>query len=501
MRKFQFRKQLLLTASALLLAVVGVQAVTIEPVPGFSYIGKTYTFSTSDDDPVVLTINGVPVTRSEFEYAYNKNRDIEGAVEQKSVREFAEMYVDYRLKVAAALDARLDTVAAFRQEFRANRDMQLTPFLVDTVFIDSIARLQYKQIETALAGQDMLRVAHILVPVPQNAPADVAEAAKQKADSLHAVLKAGADFAEIAKRHSSDPGSARQGGLLPWIGPNSTVKEFETTAYALQKGEMSQPVLTQFGYHIILMKERKALESFETLRPQLIQALKRQGIEEASMEHRINQLVAASNGSLTREQVIENVMREEVDGRPELKYLIKEYHDGSLAFEVTKLKVLDPAAKDADALAAYYKKNKKNYQWDEPRFKGFVILLKDPSQKKAVQKILKKHADGDWRAELKKTINRDSTQVFVTGPYLAKQGENRYIDFAVFGKGDVKGPARFPIVETYGKLLKKPSSYLDVKSLVISDYQDVMMKAWLEELRAKYKVEIHEDVLATVNNH
>ena len=117
------------------------------------------------------------------------------------------------------------------------------------------------------------------------------------------------------------------------------------------------------------------------------------------------------------------------------------------------------------------------------------------------QKILKKHADGDWRAELKKTINRDSTQVFVTGPYLAKQGENRYIDYAVFGKGDVKGPAKFPIVETYGKLLKKPSSYLDVKSLVISDYQDVMMKAWLEELRAKYKVEIHEDVLATVNNH
>ena len=270
MRKFQLRKQLLLTLSALLLAVSGMQAVNILPVPGFSYIGSAHVVGTPDNDPVVLTVNGVPVTRSEFEYAYNKNRDIEGAVEQKSVREFADMYVDYRLKVAAALDARLDTVSAFRQEYRANRDMQLTPFLVDTCFIDSIAHSQYKQIETALAGQDMLRPAHILIAVPQNATAEQAEAAKQKADSLYAALKARADFAAMAKQHSKDPGSARQGGLLPWIGPNNTVKEFETAAYALQAGEMSQPVLTQFGYHIILMKERKTLESYESLRSMLI---------------------------------------------------------------------------------------------------------------------------------------------------------------------------------------------------------------------------------------
>ena len=172
-----------------------------------------------------------------------------------------------------------------------------------------------------------------------------------------------------------------------------------------------------------------------------------------------------------------------------------------MAFEITKIKVLDPAANDAEALEAYYKKHKKNYQWDEPRFKGFVLLLKDASLKKPVQKILKKYADADWRAELKKTVNRDSTQVFVTGPYLAKQGENKYIDMVVFGKEAVKPVAKFPITDVYGKLLKKPSGYLDVKSLVVSDYQDVMMKAWLEELRAKYKVEINEEVLATVNNH
>ena len=53
-------------------------------------------------DPVVMTVNGKDVTRSEFEYSYNKNRDVEGAVEQKSVEEYAEMYLNYKLKVAAA---------------------------------------------------------------------------------------------------------------------------------------------------------------------------------------------------------------------------------------------------------------------------------------------------------------------------------------------------------------------------------------------------------------
>ena len=101
-------------------------------------------------------------------------------------------------------------------------------------------------------------------------------------DSIYTALKNGADFADLAKRLSQDPGSAVNGGALPWIGPGQTVKEFEDQAYALQKGEMSQPFQSPYGYHIILMKDRKQLEPFDSLRSQIVKSLEQQGIRESN---------------------------------------------------------------------------------------------------------------------------------------------------------------------------------------------------------------------------
>ena len=71
----------------------------------------------AQDDPVVMRVNGQPVLRSEFEYNYNKNNS-EGVVDKKSVEEYAQLYADYKLKVMAAKDARLDTLSSFQKEFR-----------------------------------------------------------------------------------------------------------------------------------------------------------------------------------------------------------------------------------------------------------------------------------------------------------------------------------------------------------------------------------------------
>ncbi|MDE5948539.1 MAG: peptidylprolyl isomerase, partial [Prevotella sp.] len=78
------------------------------------------TVCAQSDDPTVMTINGQPVTRSEFEYSYNKN-NAEGVIDKKTVDEYAELFVNYKLKVAAALDARLDTLFSFRKEFAQYR--------------------------------------------------------------------------------------------------------------------------------------------------------------------------------------------------------------------------------------------------------------------------------------------------------------------------------------------------------------------------------------------
>lgn len=473
------------------------------PLRGFSYIGESGTISRQlmDDDPVLLTIDGVPVTRSEFEYSYNKNSNIEGAVEQKSVEEYVEMFVNYKMKVMAALDAKLDTLSSFRQEFASNRDIQLTPFLVDTVYMDSVAYSYYDRTKKLLDGKDMLRPAHILILIPQQATEEQKAAARHTADSVYNALKAGADFEKMAKSVSQDPSSARNGGLLPWIGPGSTVKEFEDAAYQLQVGEMSEPVESAFGFHIIQMKERKALEPYSELRGNLLTSLKRQGIEEKSAEHRIEKIVAASGGRLRREDVLDSVLNAEAVSNPDLKYLIKEYHDGLLFYEISKQRVWDAAAADVEGLERLYKSDKNKYRWTEPRFKGFLVHATNKSALKMATKILKKNADGDWRVLIKQKVNKDSMQVLVKGPYLAKKGENSYIDEAVFKEKGAKPVSRFPLFGVAGKLLKQPSGYEDVRSLVVNDYQEILEKRWLDELKARYTVQINEDVLKTVNKH
>ena len=81
-------------------------------------------------DPVIMTINGVPVTRSEFEYSYNKNNS-EFVIDKKTVDEYVDLFINYKLKVAAALDAKLDTASSFKNEFAQYRDQQVRPSFIN----------------------------------------------------------------------------------------------------------------------------------------------------------------------------------------------------------------------------------------------------------------------------------------------------------------------------------------------------------------------------------
>jgi len=453
-------------------------------------------------DDIVMTVNGKAVTRGEFEYSYGKNADIEGAVEKKSVNEYAEMFLNYKLKVAAAETAHLDTLSSFRKEFAQYRDMQLMPALVDSTFIDSVAQSIYARTQKQLGGQDMLRLSHILIAVPQNAPAETDRAARLKADSIFAALESGADFATLAQQHSQDPGTASKGGELPWIGPGMTLREFETAAYAIKTaGQCVGPIHTSVGYHIVKLLERKQLEPYDTLRPEIVTALKRQGIEDASAENKLRKILAASNGRLTREAVMDSLRTVKEQQDPNLKYLIQEYHDGLLLYEISKREVWDAAAKDEAGMERTFKANKKSYAWTTPHFKGFVLHAKTTADLKAAKKMLKKEANGDWKKALREQINKDSIVVRVTGPYIVAQGENRYVDECVFGVKDDKKTltnAAYPLTDVYGKKLAKPKSYTDVKAAVEADYQKELETKWIASLRSRIPFTIDHNVLATV---
>lgn len=449
-------------------------------------------------DPVLMTVNGKPVTKSEFEYSYNKNSNIAGAVEKKTVAEYAEMYLNYKLKVAAAEAERLDTLESFRNEFLQYRDMQLTPMMVDSAYIDSVAHSVYDATVRQLDGHDMLRTAHILLFVRQNATEAEAAAVKSRIDSIYNALVSGADFAEIAKKISEDRGSATKGGELPWIGPGMTLPEYEQAAYSLKAGEMSKPVKSSVGWHVVKMLERKSLDSYETLRADILQALKRQGIEERSAEARIAKIAAASNGKLDREAVLDSVLASAVKNDNDLKNLVQEYYDGLLLYEVSKRTVWDKVAEDTPALETQFKAHKDKYVWTEPRFKGYVVLAKDKKSLKKALSVLKKNVNGDWRKALKTEVNKGGVVARVNGPLLVKKGENKWVDGQMFGEAKPEKNAQFSEVKVWGKKLKNPKDYTDVKSQVVSDVQQEAEEKWVESLRSRFPHHIDKAVLSTV---
>lgn len=458
--------------------------------------------ATAQDDPTVMTINGQPVARSEFEYSYNKN-NAEGVIDKKTVEQYVDLFVNYKLKVAAALEARLDTLTSFKQEFAQYRDQQIRPSFVTDSDVEAEARKVYDNTKLAIGPRGLVRPAHIFLYLGQQATPEQQQQAKERIDSIYGALKAGADFADMARRLSQDRASAANGGLLPWIGPNQTLKEFEDKAYALKDGEMSEPFLSPAGYHIILMKGHKQLEPYDSLRSNILGFLEQRNVRERIARMRIDTIVAHSHGTLTREEVLARRADSLMALDPDLKNLIREYHDGLLLYEISNRTVWDKAARDSAGLEAFFKKNKKKYAWAEPRYKGMAYHVKDEADVEAVKDCVKDLPFTEWADALRNTFNSDSVLRIRVEKGIFKRGDNALIDREVFKKDTVVAPTKdYPIDAVYGKLLKKgPEEYTDVIGLVTADYQDMLEKEWVAGLRRKYAVEVNKEVLATVNNH
>ena len=454
------------------------------------------------DDPVIMTVNGVPVLRSEFEYSFNKNNS-EGVIDKKSVEDYVDLFINYKLKVAAALDAKYDTLQSFQAEFAQYRDQQVLPAFVTDADMEAEAHKIYDQTVEQIGPDGLIQVAHILIMAKQQAPQSEWDAAKVRIDSIYQALKNGADFAELAKKVSQDPGSAREGGLLPFVQRGRLVKEFEDAAYALQPGEMSGVIQSPYGYHVILMKERKMLEPFEFHHDNILKFMEQRNMRDQIASQKVNDMVKSSNGAVTKAQLMEQKADELSAQDQEMKYLIKEYHDGLLLYEISNNLVWEKAAKDEAGLANYYKKNKKNYTWDEPRYKGMAYHVKEQGDVKAVRDCVKKLAFDKWAEALRSTFNADSVIRIRVEKGIFKKGDNALIDSIVFKKDTtVTHLTDYPIDAVYGKLLKKgPEDYTDVRGLVVADYQEALEKEWVADLRRKYPVKVNEEVLKTVNKH
>ena len=139
-------------------------------------------------------------------------------------------------------------------------------------------RAFYAENSVQMKRPEQAKLSHILIQVQAGAAANVRAQAKTKAEELHARIVAGEDFATLAGEFSDDPGSKTQGGSLSWVSRGQTVPAFEEAAFALMPGEMSGVVETQFGYHIIVLDERRPSQAvpFEEAKPQIVEFLRQQ---------------------------------------------------------------------------------------------------------------------------------------------------------------------------------------------------------------------------------
>ena len=455
----------------------------------------------AQEDPVVMVVNGIPVPRSEFEYSYNKN-NTEGVIDKKTVEEYVDLFINYKLKVCAALDAKYDTLSSFKAEFAQYRDQQLLPAMVTDDDMEAEAHRIYDETVQRIGPDGLIQTAHILLRVQQQGTPEELAAAKVRIDSIYNALKQGADFSELAKRLSQDPGSARQGGLLPYAQRGQFVKEFEDAAFALKdSGEVSPIVQSPFGFHIIQLRGRKMLEPFEFHHKSILQFIEQRGLRDRIATQKVDSIVKA--GNKTKEEVMEQVATDMSAKDNEMKYLIQEYHDGLLLYEISNQLVWDKAAKDEAGLAQYFKKNKKKYAWDKPRYKGMAFHVKEQADVKAVKDCVKKLPFDQWAEKLRTTFNADSVIRIRVEKGIFKEGDNALVDSLVFKKDTTVNHLKdYPIDDVYGKLLKKgPEDYTDVRGLVVADYQEMLEQQWVAELRRKYTFTVNEEVLQTVNKH
>ena len=272
--------------------------------------------SAQSSDPVLMTVNGHAVKKSEFVYSYRHHQAVSD--DPLSVEDYLEQFTDYKLKVAAALDAGYTLPSTPTDNQTGNAYVAV----VNT----AEAEAYYRQLCSSAGQQDMLRLSEILLPVDTRASAAVVSQVKQRADSVYRALQGGADFSAMARRLSADA-NADNGGDMGWVGPCQLLEDVERAAYQLRRGDISQPVLSPAGWHILKVVDRQPAGS-EVVRQWFLAPREAQ-------RHLSAVDVDADQARVNGEDM--------------------------LAYQITRSAVWDKAAPSDDVLKRFFKKNKKRY--------------------------------------------------------------------------------------------------------------------------------------------
>lgn len=609
---------------------------------------------TAQKNEVLIKIDDTEITKEEFERIYRKNnQNLLDQAEIKSPKDYLELYIDFKLKVVEAMNLKMDTINAFRKELAGYRKELAAPYLTDMQYDEKLIKEMYKRMKTEinashilfrlpenpsaeqkqaalkkaqqvrneiLNGRDFneaavaysedpsaqnnqgnlsyfsafqmvtpfenavfntpkgeisepvrtafgyhlvkvheirenqgeIQVAHIMKMFPQNDTGFDKNQLKTEIDTIYQALLNGADFAEMANKYSDDKRSAARGGEMPWFSAGRMIPEFSKAAFALKKiGDISEPVETDFGYHIIKKTGQRPVPSFEEVRFDIEERIKKDpersnstrkifienlkkeyGFEENS--DNILEIKTLKTGEASPENLqlfslgnqnffvndfniflqnknrstgnysdyLTEWMDEEIiafedakleEKHPEFRYLMQEYHDGLLLFNIMEEKIWQFAAEDTTGLENFYQKNKRKFNWEE-RFKGWIITCKNLEIREEAEKYFEAEMPVQ---EIEDLINKNEKAIEIESGAWEK-GTSSIVDYYVWNGGK---PAGINPEYTFirGDLVPpEPKTLEEARGLYISEYQNFLEKEWLKELRKKYKVKINKKLLKSI---
>lgn len=256
------------------------------------------TASAEEAGKVVATVNGMAITEAELKLAEDEiGRDLGNLPEPTKRRVLVEFLIENNLFAKAAEKAKLSEGADFDKRLnywrkRALRDAYFEKEINSSVS-EAAAKTFYDDQIKAIKPKEEVQARHILVDT------------EEKAKELKAKIAGGADFAALAKEFSKDPGTKDDGGMLGYFSAGQMVPSFEQAAFALKKGEVSDPVKSQFGWHLIKVEDRrqKPPPTFDEVKDRIL----------ASMIHQRAQSVAAKLRDEAKIEYLDEAIKKEVE--------------------------------------------------------------------------------------------------------------------------------------------------------------------------------------------
>ena len=210
-----------------------------------SFVSKAQT----NPKEVLFTIDNKPYYTDEFERVYNKNLDLVKDESQKDLNQYLELFVGYKLKVNKANKLGLQDNPKYQNELKSYRTQLAKNFTSDSKVTEALVKEGYDRM------QKEINASHILILVDENASAQDTLVAYKKISDVRQRALNGEDFGKLAQEFSEDPSAKENKGDLGYFSSFRMVYAFESAAYNTPKGQISKPIRTRFGYHLIKVND------------------------------------------------------------------------------------------------------------------------------------------------------------------------------------------------------------------------------------------------------